>query len=188
MHELSVKFLANLNSAGLPPVTLELKVGAPVMLLQNMHPQVELCNGTCMIITHLHHLCIEASILSGQFAGQRHILYRINLIMQEGDYPWIIIRKQFPVCLCFAIIINKSQEQSLSVVGLNVCCQYFSHSQLYVICLKSQTLNVCIYWKTLMHRGKFRMLCIQKSFLNIMNFILTRCFMYAFWFNSYVTV
>ena len=86
VHELPVKFLASLNPAGLPPVILEFKVEASVMLLQNMHFQVELCNGTCIIITCLHHLCIEASILFRQFAGQRHILYRINLTMQESDY------------------------------------------------------------------------------------------------------
>ena len=108
VHELPVEFLASLNPAGLPPATLELKIEASVMLLWNMHPQVELCNGTHMIITHFHHLCIEASILSEQFADQRHILYRINLTTQEGDYLWIIIRKQFSVHLCFAITINKS--------------------------------------------------------------------------------
>ena len=87
VHELSVKFLTSLNSAELPPVTLELKVRASVMLLQNMHPQIELCNNTHMIIIHLHHLCIKASILFKQFADQRHILYRINLTTQENNYP-----------------------------------------------------------------------------------------------------
>ena len=33
VHELPVEFLTSLNSAELPPITLELKIGAPVMLL-----------------------------------------------------------------------------------------------------------------------------------------------------------
>ena len=87
MYELSAEFLISLNPAGLPSVILEFKIEAFVMLLQNMHSQIELCNDTHMIIICLHHLCIKAFILSGQFAGQRHILYRINFITQEGDYP-----------------------------------------------------------------------------------------------------
>ena len=87
VHELSVEFLTSLNPAELSSVTLEFKIRVPVILLQNIHSQVELCNSTCMIITHFHCLCIEAFILSEQFADQRHILYRINLIMQKGDYP-----------------------------------------------------------------------------------------------------
>ena len=144
VYKLSVKFLINLNPAELLSATLKLKIRVSVMLLQNMHFQVELCNGTCMIITHFHHLCIEAFILFKQFADQRHILYRINLTTQEGDYLWIITRKQFSVHLCFAITINKSQEQSLSVVDLNVCCQCFSHSQLYMA-LSQITDIECLY-------------------------------------------
>ena len=144
VHKLSVKFLASLNPAELPSAILELKIKAFVMLLQNMHLQIELCNDTYIIIICLHCLCIEASILSEQFADQRHILYRINLTTQEGDYLWIIIRKQFSVHLCFAITINKSQGQSLSVVDLNVQYQCFLHDQLYVT-LSQITDIECLY-------------------------------------------
>ena len=128
MHKLSVKFLISLNFAELFSAILKLKIKAFVMLLWNMHSQVELCNGTYIIITYFHHLCTEAFILFKQFADQRHILYKINLITQKGDYLWIIIRKQFSVHLCFAIIINKSQEQFLSVIDLNIYHQCFSHN------------------------------------------------------------
>ena len=144
VHELPVEFLTSLNPAELLSATLELKIRAFVMLLWNMHLQVRLCNGTHMIITCLHCLCIEASILFEQFAGQRHILYRINLTTQEGDYPWIITRKQFSVHLCFAITINKSQGQSLSVIDLDVQHQCFLHGQLYVAL--SQVTDIgCLY-------------------------------------------
>ena len=133
MHKLPVKFLISLNPAELLSVIFKLKIRASVMLLQNMHFQIKLCNSTCIIITHFYHLCIEAFILSEQFADQRHILYRINFIMQENNYLWIIIRKQFSVCLCFAITINKSQRQFFSVIDLNIWCQCFSHDQLYII-------------------------------------------------------
>ena len=67
VHELSAEFLISLNSAELPFIILKFKIEAFVMLLQNMHSQIKLCNSTHMIIICLHHLCIETFILSKQF-------------------------------------------------------------------------------------------------------------------------
>ena len=41
---------------------------------------------------------------------------------------------QFPIHVAFAMTINKSQSQSLSVCGLNLGNPRFSHGQLYVAC------------------------------------------------------
>ena len=41
-------------------------------------------------------------------------------------------RKQFPVRLCFAMTINKSQGQSFHTVGLDLRAPVISHGQLYV--------------------------------------------------------
>lgn len=43
-------------------------------------------------------------------------------------------RVQFPVRLAYAITINKSQGQSLGVVGIDLTAPCFSHGQLYVAC------------------------------------------------------
>ena len=43
-------------------------------------------------------------------------------------------RLQFPIRLAFAMTINKSQGQTLSVCGLDLSTQCFSHGQLYVAC------------------------------------------------------
>ncbi|KIK19419.1 hypothetical protein PISMIDRAFT_63125, partial [Pisolithus microcarpus 441] len=39
---------------------------------------------------------------------------------------------QFPVCVAFAMTINKSQGQSVQHVGLDLHTPIFSHGQLYV--------------------------------------------------------
>lgn len=47
----------------------------------------------------------------------------------EGDLAFILCRRQFPVQLCFAMTINKSQGQSLSYVGLDLRQPAFSCGQ-----------------------------------------------------------
>ena len=41
-------------------------------------------------------------------------------------------RRQFPIRVCFAMTINKSQGQSLGRVGIYLNPEVFSHGQLYV--------------------------------------------------------
>jgi hypothetical protein len=41
-------------------------------------------------------------------------------------------RRQFPVRVCYAMTINKSQGKTLSFVGLHLQREIFSHGQLYV--------------------------------------------------------
>ena len=126
------KFLISLNSFRLLSAVLKLKIETFVMLLCNMHFYDELCNNIWMIIICLHCHCIETFIFFEQFAKQHHILYRVSLSTQKSDYLWIIVQKQFSICLCFAIIINKFQKQFFLIISLNVQCQCFSHEQLYV--------------------------------------------------------
>ena len=45
------EFLRSQTPSGLPPSRLNLKVGAPIILLRNLYPASGECNGTRMIIT-----------------------------------------------------------------------------------------------------------------------------------------
>ena len=60
------------------------------------------------------------------------LLPRINLTTTDEDLPFILERTQFPVRLCFAMTVNKSQGQSLGQVGVDLCTPAFTHGQLYV--------------------------------------------------------
>ena len=118
--------------SGLPPSRLNLKVGAPIILLRNLYPALRECNGTRMVITRLGRRCIEARILGGEFNGQLCLIPRIKLTTTETDLPYILSRRQYPIRLCFAMTVNKSQGQSLKTVGVDLRTSAFTHGQLYV--------------------------------------------------------
>jgi len=126
------EYLSSLDIAGLSPSHLVLKVGCLVILLRNLYPSEELCNGTRMIVTHLGQHCIEVQILGGTFHGRRKLIPRIQLATLEDELLFILTQKQFPIRLSFAMTVNKSQGQILGVVGLDLRTSAFSHGQLYV--------------------------------------------------------
>ncbi|GFW64498.1 integrase catalytic domain-containing protein [Trichonephila clavipes] len=75
---------------------------------------------------------IEARILNGKFRGENILIPRIPII--PTDVPIQFKRIQFPIRLAFAMTINKSQGQTMSVCGLDLRTPCFSHGQLYVAC------------------------------------------------------
>ncbi|XP_010451099.1 PREDICTED: uncharacterized protein LOC104733194 [Camelina sativa] len=128
----TVEYLNSLEFPGLPNHQIRLKVGVPVMLLRNLNQKKGLCNGTRLIVTRLGLRIIEAEILTGTHVGERVLIPRIVLSPNDTKHPFTLRRKQFPIRVCYAMTINKSQGQSLKQVALYLPQSVFTHGQLYV--------------------------------------------------------
>ncbi|KAJ9541995.1 hypothetical protein OSB04_028501 [Centaurea solstitialis] len=74
---------------------------------------------------------IEAEIIFGSNIGNRTFIPRMSLTPTDKRIPFKFQRRQFPVSLCFAMTINKSQGQSLS--NVDNLSSLMTHGQLYVV-------------------------------------------------------
>ncbi|XP_074364503.1 uncharacterized protein LOC141705465 [Apium graveolens] len=127
-----VEYLNSINMPYLPKHDLKIKVGSVIMLMRNLNQLMGLCNGTRMIVRKFFPNSIICDILTGSEVGSTHIIPRIEMDPTDTKWPFEFKRVQFPVQLCFAMTINKSQGQSLNKVGLYLPQSVFTYGQLYV--------------------------------------------------------
>ena len=127
-----VEYLNSIESGSLPPARLEVKPGVPLMLLRNMDQRQGLCNGTRLRLVQMRNRVLEVRIITGPCAGNTAFIPRITISPSQGELPFELHRRQFPVRLAFAMTINKAQGQTLGTVGLDLRTPVFGHGQFYV--------------------------------------------------------
>ncbi len=114
------EYLNEINCSGLPLAKLRLKIGCPVMVLRNLYPADGVCNGTRGIVKRMSPRVVDIELISEEHRGKRIFIPRIIHTPSQSQVPFKFERKQFPLKLCFAMTINKSQGQSVTHVGLNM--------------------------------------------------------------------
>ncbi|XP_029638888.1 uncharacterized protein LOC115214014 [Octopus sinensis] len=122
----------------MPSHNLELKENVPVMSLRNLDSP-KFCNRTRLIVKKMLRHLLEVEILTGLRKEERDLIPRIPLI--SPDLRFELKRLQFPVRVGYAMSVNKSQGQSLTVTGLHLIELCFSHGQLYAGCSRVRNGN-----------------------------------------------
>lgn len=125
---LTPEYLISLTSQGVPAHELKLKLNCLCMVIRNISVEDRLMNNTKVIVRGISRHLITVEILP----ERRHLVIpRIvfHFIMRSG---LVIERRQFPLRLCYAITVNKSQGQTLNKVCLDLREPPFAHGQLYV--------------------------------------------------------
>ena len=125
-----IEFLNSISGNNFPQHRIVLKKGVPIMLLRNLNQRAGLCNGTRLIVTSVREWTIEAMIMNGRHTNQTFAIPCITLSLKSNKYPFVLQRRQYPVRVCYAMTINKSQGQTLSTVGIYLKNQ-FSHMVSY---------------------------------------------------------
>ncbi|KEH24640.1 animal RPA1 domain protein [Medicago truncatula] len=66
--------------------------------------------------TILRKTFIGATVITGKNAGEKVIIPRMNVVPSDPGLPFKFTRRQFPLALCFAMTINKSQMKKTACV------------------------------------------------------------------------
>jgi len=113
-----VEYLNSLNLSGLPPHSLQIKIGAPIMLLRNMDPARGHCNGTRYIVRQISKRYIAAEITGSEYHGNTILIPRVGLQLSptNAGLPFTLKRRQFPVRPAFAmpILLTKHKDRHCS--------------------------------------------------------------------------
>jgi len=127
-------FLNGTTVSGMPPHRLELCPGAVGICLRNIAPDKGLCNGTRFVVIRVHKHLLEVVLVTFPYTGRVEFLSRACCDSSaEGELPFTLRRRQFPVRLAWVMTINKSQGQEFKErLGIYLPRPVFAHGQLYV--------------------------------------------------------
>lgn len=116
--------------------TLNLCVGAQVMLTSNIDVYGGLVNGSRGIVTECNSRCIKVKFIDNSeiYIDQIKFEYKI-------DKNISVIRKQYPLILAWAQTIHKCQGATIDLVSIDLGSSIFEYGQAYTALSRTRTIE-----------------------------------------------
>ncbi len=104
------------------------------MPLHNIRQKCGHVNGTRYVVENMTKNLLFFKAVSGTAKGNPLVLPRMNRIPGADEFPIPGFRRcQFPIRVCFAMAINKSQVQSVpGKLGIDLSSPCSAHGQSYI--------------------------------------------------------
>ena len=100
-QHLQEEYLNTITLSGLPPHLLEIKVKTYVVLLRNIDPSNDLCNGTRLQVQAISNRILSCCILNGPNQDDIVHIPRIEIHSSDNNIPFTLRHRQFPVKVAF---------------------------------------------------------------------------------------
>jgi len=124
-------YITTHSPPGLPPPTLQVKVGAMYRILRNFSIERGLVKNARVLVTRLGTRLIGIRLLNNDGpSGEEILLPRITFTAALPSHH-TLLRKQFPIALAYAASLHSCQGLTLTRVGLELNIPCFTHGQLY---------------------------------------------------------
>jgi ATP-dependent exoDNAse (exonuclease V) alpha subunit len=102
-----------------------------VMIMRNISRKHRLMNGTRVKVLQTLDFTIVVETLDTR---QVHTIFRFLFRIRMRNIDDIIVRRQFPLRVAYAMTVHKCQGMTLTHMTLDVRRQPFSHGILYIAC------------------------------------------------------
>ena len=103
--------------------------------MRNMDPERGLVNSAKCVVRTIYDNVVLVELIDknprDEFLLIPRISFKQRLAKNDPRSP-LVLRNQFPLQLCYAMTLNKSQGQTLTNVGLDLRDDSFSHGHTYV--------------------------------------------------------
>ena len=134
LSQFSDQFLNSINDPSAPTHEIELKVNDYCFLTATIAIRDGATNNSKVQILHFYRYGILVRLLSN---NQRYIITRKHFKIEvksrrRNVISFTLLRRQYPLRLCYAMTFNKSQGQTLNRVSIDLRFHVFTHGQLYV--------------------------------------------------------
>ncbi|KAE8230528.1 hypothetical protein CF326_g4466 [Tilletia indica] len=124
----SPDYLNSMNQPGTPPHALSLKPGALCVVMRNFSAADGLVKNAKVSVVRVGQRCVTVRVLGSR---SEFTLPKITFEFQPAYFPFVIIRKQIPLRLAYALTFHGCQGATLDRSVIDCRLPVFTHGQRY---------------------------------------------------------